>query len=29
MVHIANLPFDLTVAEAERLAQFLQLLGAE
>ncbi len=29
MVHLSNLPFDLTVAEAERLAQFVRLLGAE
>lgn len=29
MVQLSNLPFDLTVAEAERLAQFVRLLGAE
>jgi hypothetical protein len=29
MVQLSNLPFDLSVAEAERLAQFVRLLGAE
>jgi hypothetical protein len=29
MVQLSNVPFDLTVAEAERLAQFVRLLGSE